>query len=876
MRPAALLIALAAARAQDCRVVPLSPAQPPAKVEEGERATESQTFQTNALALSPTNAVHFFDSAFRIRRIDNGRMVTLVGTGTRADAATPGPARDNGLPSVSQIAFSATGVLHFVAAGRVMRLVDNRIEAVAGTGRPGFNGESGPAVDINLGTIVNIAFDNSGALLILDGFNRLRRVGADGNLATIAGSTRPAAAAGFTGDNGPAAEASLSSPRQVLMLRNGIIWIKDLSGRHLRTITPDGVIRTINPNFEPTVNIILLPDGTPAAATANRLYPIRPNGQIETGAAPYPPFTGTPLAIDTDGAMLFLGSARPEQRNPLVRLGTSGQSVVAGAPTVPDVDGQSPPFGVWHPRNNSLLYAAAQGGKSGIVEVRAGQSPRFVVGGGDDIGDPEGKSATSIAVFGIAAFSVDAEGRIVLADANRRRILVVGTDGKVSVLKSQGGEVVYAPLGTFSSLQRIAADPAGNIYWYRQGATPTGGVFTADIDVWNRSTQAITTVTVAGLGALSRLDDGATAVLAGNSGTFRSVYPIAPNGQSAAMDSFRMLPLGSVTRFRGRPYFTAASRLFRNDPGRIEMLDIPAIPVGATPAPDFVLASPDNVIVHLNDGGFYRIDNIDACKWTPQPAIARDGIVNAASFEWTNRMSPRQLLTIFGTGLGPAEGQGLVLDGVLRAGGQPAPYPAMVLGNFSGAIPNATVTGTALPVIHSNDKQVTVAAVAAVAAVPASGSYLLYFSWQGLTLIHPQTVEVSTATPGLFTVEGTRDGSALAIDEGGERVSRDNAARRGAVVQLFGTGFGALDTNPTLGDFLSLTVPTNTTNRVTAVIGEESAEVLFAGGAPGQIGGVYRIDVRIPDTLEPGEHRVVLSVAEQPTPAEQVVTIAVR
>ena len=39
--------------AQECRLTPLSPTQPPLKVDEGERATESQTFQTAIFAGEP-------------------------------------------------------------------------------------------------------------------------------------------------------------------------------------------------------------------------------------------------------------------------------------------------------------------------------------------------------------------------------------------------------------------------------------------------------------------------------------------------------------------------------------------------------------------------------------------------------------------------------------------------------------------------------------------------------------------------------------------------------------------------------------------------------------------------------------------------------
>jgi uncharacterized protein (TIGR03437 family) len=303
------------------------------------------------------------------------------------------------------------------------------------------------------------------------------------------------------------------------------------------------------------------------------------------------------------------------------------------------------------------------------------------------------------------------------------------------------------------------------------------------------------------------------------------------------------------------------------------MLDMPTLANGASFSPDFVLASPDNVLVHLSNGGFYRIDNIDSCKWAPQPSIRANGIVNAASYEYPNTTSPRQLLTVFGTGLGPAEGQGMILDGLLRAGGQPAPYPALVLGNFSGAIPNATLAGTALPVIHSNAERVT---VAAVAGVPESGTYLLYYSWQGLQLIYPTPVTVSTTAPGLFTANGKGDGLAAAINEDGSRNSEDNPAAAGSLIRLYGTGFGALDATLALGDFLSATSPAPVINPVTVTIGGIEVEVEFAGGAPGQIGGMYEITVRVPEGLERGPQPVVVETVEPPQPPVQRVFIQVR
>lgn len=853
---------------QECRLVPLTPSQPPPRVEEGESALASQTFQTTAFALSPANVVHFFDTASRIRRIDpNGRMTTVAGAGARADATIPGPARETPLAAVSQILFSPDGVLYFSSLSRVFRVMNGRIEAFAGSGRPGFNGEAGPALDMNLGTIVNMAFDNNGSLLLIDGYQRLRKIDANGLLRTIAGSTRAAASTGFTGDNGPATEASLSSPRQVAPFADGSLWIKDFSGRHLRLLRPDGIIRTINANFEPTVNILMGPDRAPLAGTANRLYPIRANGSIEIGAAPYAPFTGTPLGIGSDRAVYFLGNARPEQRNPLVRLEGREQTVVAGAPVVATVDGQAPPYGVWYPRTNSLLYASSLGGKFGILEARQGGAARFIAGGGTDAGDVDGKAATGLALFAAVPFTVDGEDRIVIADPLRRRILVVGADGKTRELKRESGEpVIYAPLGTFASIQRIAADREGNIYWYSQGATPTGGVFTAEISVWIRANGSVNAFTVMGLNAVTKLEDGSVAVIAGNGANFRNVYRVSPAGVGDPITNLRLLPLQSFALFRGEPYFTGAARLFRGEPGGIEMLDNVSSSSGATVVADFVLASSDAPLVHLTDGGFYRLENASVCKSSRQPVIAPGGVVNAASFGYTDTVSPGELITVFGAGLGPPDGQGMVLDGTLRAGSQPAPFPTLTMGNFTGAIPFATLTGTALPVLYSNDTQMT---VQAPISIPASGEYLLYIAWQGLQVIYPVRITVQTETPGIFENHSV----AVAINEDGSVHGSGNAAPAGSVVQVYATGLGTLDPPVSLGTFASANALSRITSTAVAMIGGKAADVLYAGSTPGQIGGLYQINVRIPEGLMSGPHQFQIQVHDQ---LSKPVTIYVR
>jgi uncharacterized protein (TIGR03437 family) len=843
-----------------CRLTPETPFQPAPKIEDGEKALESQTFQTSfgLFALDANNSPHFVDAVNRIRRISSdGRVFTVVGNGARADALAPGPARDQAMPPITQILFSPSGVLHFVSVGRIWRLTSSgNIEPVAGSGRPGYNGEAASALDLNLGGIVHAAFTSTGDLLIVDGFARVRRLKEGAAMVeTAAGSVRASVAAGAVGDNGPATDAALSNPRQVFPFSDGSFWIRDLGGRQLRIVTPDGIIRTVNNNFDTAISIMALPDGRPGAITANRVYPIRSNGTLDTTARPFAPFTGAPLAASPDGALFFNGTERPELRNPLVRLrGAAEQTPVASAPITALVDGQAPPFGVWFAKTGSLIYSASIKGVTGIVESPSGQSARFIAGGGTDIGDPDGKDATAIAIFGISSFAVDGANRIAIADASRQRILIVETDGKVKVLTAGGQPVRFAPLGAFGTHQRIAADKEGNIYWYERGATPAGGVFTADISVWQRSGGTIRTFTVAGLVSMIQLEDGSAAVIAGNATNFRSVVRMSPDGLGEIVEPYRLLPLTSVARYRDQPYFTAASRLFRGAPGNIEMLDLQYLPTGAAFNPAFVMAAGAGILLRLGDSGFYRLADPDACRWIPQPRI--QSVASAAGFQHPDTISPYQWITVTGTGFGPPEGQGIVLNGLARAGSQLAPYPALTLGSFTGALPNATLTGTALAVVHANDRQTT---LQTIANLPLA-QYLLYYSWQGLQLINPVPMRPRAVAPSLFVEGGGQDGTAAALNEDGSAHGRSNPAARGSILRLLGTGFGGHTIAWNTGDFYPVSTPVQYAGAVAVTIGDSAAEVLFSGGIPGALGGAAQIDVRIPDDLGPGEQTVRISV----------------
>jgi sugar lactone lactonase YvrE len=116
------------------------------------------------------------------------------------------------------------------------------VEAFAGNGDYGFSGDGGPATQASLRSPRGVAVGPDGSVYIADtNNNRVRRVGPDGIISTVAG----AGAAGFAGDGGPAQSALLNGPAGVAVAADGSLFIADYGNDRVRRVAPDGEISTV-------------------------------------------------------------------------------------------------------------------------------------------------------------------------------------------------------------------------------------------------------------------------------------------------------------------------------------------------------------------------------------------------------------------------------------------------------------------------------------------------------------------------------------------------------------------------------------------------------------------------------------------------------
>ena len=185
----------------------------------------------------------------RIRKVDtSGLITTVAGNGTAAYSGDGGPATNASLSYPSDLALDATGDL-FIAdtQNSVIRQVDTNglITTVAGNGTAAYSGDGGVATNASLSYPSGVAVDASGDLFIADRNNHcIRQVDTNGLITTVAGD----GAQGYSGDGAAATNASLSYPSGVAVDADGNLFIADTGNQCIRQVDTNGLITTVAGN----------------------------------------------------------------------------------------------------------------------------------------------------------------------------------------------------------------------------------------------------------------------------------------------------------------------------------------------------------------------------------------------------------------------------------------------------------------------------------------------------------------------------------------------------------------------------------------------------------------------------------------------------
>jgi len=126
---------------------------------------------------------------------------------------------------------------------------DGIINTIAGTGTYGSNGDGGAALLARIAYPTAVTIDSSGNIYFCESsngsanftYNKIRKISTSGIISTIAGTD----SAGFSGDNGPAIFAKLRRPSGIIIDKAGNIIFADAYNHRIRKISTNGIISTI-------------------------------------------------------------------------------------------------------------------------------------------------------------------------------------------------------------------------------------------------------------------------------------------------------------------------------------------------------------------------------------------------------------------------------------------------------------------------------------------------------------------------------------------------------------------------------------------------------------------------------------------------------
>ncbi len=209
---------------------------------DGGPATAAEMREPNGIALDPAGSTLYIadvaDQRVRVVDLRTGRIETFSGTGRKEQSGDGGPASQTSLFGPRAVHVDSRGnVFICEREGNSIRRVDARtreVTTIAGTGKKGYTGDGGPALNATFNGPKEIDVDAAGNVFVVDTENQaIRKIdAATGMISTVAGNGQR----GGSGDGGPALDAMLDRPHGVVAGRDGKIYIGDTNNHRIRVV----------------------------------------------------------------------------------------------------------------------------------------------------------------------------------------------------------------------------------------------------------------------------------------------------------------------------------------------------------------------------------------------------------------------------------------------------------------------------------------------------------------------------------------------------------------------------------------------------------------------------------------------------------------
>jgi uncharacterized protein (TIGR03437 family) len=252
--------------------------------------------------------------------------------------------------------------------------------------------------------------------------------------------------------------------------------------------------------------------------------------------------------------------------------------------------------------------------------------------------------------------------------------------------------------------------------------------------------------------------------------------------------------------------------------------------------------------------------NVSLTVTAPLPTI--NSVVNAASFI-RGSISPGEIVTLFGTAMGPAAAAYATIDA----------STGRLATNIGGV--QVLFNGIPAPMIYASATQVSAIVPYEMAPISSPSVWIKYVGQTSNA--YPLTS--ATTMPGIFTQNASGSGPGAILNQDNSLNGPGNPAAKGSIIQLFMTGEGQTSPQGVTGKITTATLPPPQVTpapllAIGVLINGQPALYTYAGEAPGLAGGLLQLNVQIPPNAQSGNLSITVSIGGNIS--QNNVTVSVR
>lgn len=334
-------------------------------------------------------------------------IATFAGTGVQGFGGDGGPATAAQVDNPYGVVRGPDGAIWFCeyTGQRIRRVApDGTLTTIAGTGKKGYTGDGGPAVEATFNLPHELRFDAAGNIFITDMSNHaIRRIDAKTHVITTVAGNRQR---GYSGDGGPANQASLNQPHSLQFGPDGSLYICDIGNNVIRRVDmKTGIISTFAGTGKPGAT----PDGSPIAGT-----PLRAPRSMDFDAA------GNLWLTTREGNQVFKFDLKAGIIHHVGGTGEQGFTGNGGPAKLAKLSG---PKGIAIDREGNAWLADTESHSVRMIDARTGNI-ELIAGTGEKGNGGDG-DPLACAMNRLHGIFVDADGSVFVGDSEAHRVRVL-------------------------------------------------------------------------------------------------------------------------------------------------------------------------------------------------------------------------------------------------------------------------------------------------------------------------------------------------------------------------------------------------------------------------------------------------------------------